>query len=151
MKLYRICNDKEGEIILNKKDFSLLGSNYRNGFKNDFKYEPGKKYLHFFGYFGDVHYLNLNKGYYICEYDIPDDIVPEPSHGYYWDYVSFKTQDEVEEYIIESNNIKFEYLIEMHRILEYIDYEDYAYGDISSMLEEVYHKDRELKYEKKLH
>ena len=67
------------------------------------------------------------------------------------DFVSFKRPDEVDEYIIESKDIKFEYLTEMHRILEYIDYEDYVYGDLPSMIEEVYHKDRELKHEKKLY
>ena len=151
MKLYRVCNEKEGEIILNKGDFSELGSNYRNCFKNDFNYEYGKKYLHFLAYFGDIHYLNLSKGHYICEYDIPDDIVPEPAHGYYMDFVSFTKPDEVDEYIIESKKIKFDYLTEMHRILEYIDYEDYVYGDFPSMIEEVYHKDSGLKHEKKLH
>ena len=150
MKLYRVCKEKEGEIILNTGDFSSLGSNYRNGFKNDFDYEPGKKYLHFFKYFGDIHYLNLFKGYYICEYDIPDEILPEPSYGSYLDFVSFKKYDILEEYVIESSLIKFEYLTEMHRLLEFIDYEDYVFGKMHTMLEEVYKKDSELKYEKKL-
>ena len=151
MKLYRVCKEKEAQIRLNDGDFSQLGSNHRNEYKNDFKYEPDKKYLHFLGYFGDIHYLNLSKGNYICEYDIPDDIVPEPSHGYYMDFISFKSQEEIDEYVIESKNIKFEYLTEMHRILEYIDYEDYIYGDLPSMIEEVYHKGLELKHEKKLY
>ena len=151
MKLYRVCKEKEGNIILNSGDYSLLGSNYYNCFKNDFNYVPGKKYLHFFKYFVDIHYLNLNKGNYICEYDIPDELIPEPSHGYYMDFVTFERPDEVEEIVIESNKIKFEYLTEMHRILEIIDYEDYVYGDLPSMLEEVYHKDRELIHEKKLY
>lgn len=150
MKLYRVCKEKEGDIILNTGEFSELGSNYRNGFKNNFNYEHGKKYLHFFKYFGDIHYLYLGKGYYICEYDIPDELVPKPSHGYYMDFVSFKNPDIVEEYVIESKDIKFEYLTEMHRILEFIDYEDYISGNMASMLEEVYKKEKELTHEKKL-
>jgi guanylate kinase len=67
------------------------------------------------------------------------------------DFISFKSQEEIDEYVIASKNIKFEYLMEMHRILEYIDYEDYIYGDLPSMIEEVYHKGFELKHEKKLY
>ena len=151
MKLYRVCNENEGKIILKSKDFSELGSNYYRSFKNDFNYDPKKKYLHFFSHFGDIHYLNLHKGNYICEYDIPDELIPEPSHGYYMDFVSFNNPDEVDEYIIESKDIKFDYLTEMNEILVYIDYEDYIYGDFSSMIKCVYKKDRELKYEKKLY
>jgi hypothetical protein len=67
------------------------------------------------------------------------------------DFVSFNNPDEVDEYIIESKDIKFDYLTEMNEILVYIDYEDYIYGDFSSMIKCVYKKDRELKYEKKLY
>ena len=151
MKLYRVCKEKEGEIILNNGDFSTLGSNFYRRFKNDFNYEPDKKYLHFFRNFGDIHYLNLCEGYYICEYDIPDELLGNPSHGYYMDFVSFERPDEVEEYVIESKNIRFKYLIEMYRILEYIDYEDYVYNGYAPMIERVYKKDSELKYEKKLY
>ena len=150
MKLYRVCKQNEGKTILEIGDFSSLGSNYSNRSLNGFHYDPGKRYLHFFRHFGDIHYLNLCEGYYICEYDIPDELLPSPCYGSYMDYVSFKNPDEVEEYVIESSQIKFEYLDEMNRILEYIDYEDYAYGDYAPMIERVYKKDSGIKYEKKL-
>ncbi len=151
MKLYRVCTDTEGKIILNEKDFSKLGSNYRGMYKNTFKYEYNKKYLHFFNYYGNIYFMNLRKGYYICEYEVPDEIIPEPTNGYYMDFVTFCEDRDIPEYVIESNKIKFEYLSNMYRIKNYIDYEDYLYGDLPSMIEEVYTKEKELTYEKKLH
>jgi hypothetical protein len=151
MKLYRICHENEAKTILEGGDYSTLGNNYYGMFRNTYDYEYGKKYLHFFSKLGNIYYLNLHKNNYFCEYEIPDDIIPQPSYGYYMDYVSFHNQDRLEEYIIESSLIKHEYLTKMERITEFIDYEDYLYGDLPSKFELVYEKDSELKYEKKLY
>ena len=151
MKLYRVCHKDEAQVILRTHDFSSLGKNYYRSINNNFKYEYGKKYLHFFKRLGDIYYMNLHKDNYVCEYDIPDELLPDESTGFYMDIINFMNLEEIPEYVIESNKISFDYLTKMDRIVEYIDYEDYLYGDLTSMFELVYKKDRELKYEKKLY
>ena len=108
--------------------------------------------MHFFSNFDDILYLNLRKDYYICIYDIPDDLLNiSAGIGYYYDFIEFDRIVSAEEYSIESNDIKFDYLIKAYRINEYLDFEDFIYGDVISKCEQVYEKDRELKYEKKLY
>ena len=151
MYLYRLCNEEEAKTILETKDFSSLGSNYRNCFKNNFIYEPDKKYLHFFDSPYNIYFLHTRKNHYICTYDIPEEVLPKKNTCYNIDFLDYENHGDVDEYVIESNKIIFDYLYDMDKILENIDYEDYLYTDLSKLLETVYDKNRVLKYEKKLY
>ena len=152
MQVYRVCNKKEYSIIMKTKNCSIVGSEMSNSNFNSHYYMKDKKYMHFFSNFDDILYLNLRKDYYICIYDIPDDLLNiSAGIGYYYDFIEFDRIVSAEEYSIESNDIKFDYLIKAYRINEYLDFEDFIYGDVISKCEQVYEKDRELKYEKKLY
>ena len=145
MYLYRLCDPIEAKIILETKDFSSLGNNYRNCFKNNFTYEPGKKYLHFFDSPYNIYFLNTIKDNYICTYDIPEEILPEKNTCYNINFLDFDNNGDVDEYVIESNKILFDYLYSMDKIRETIDYEDYLYSDLSKMIKPIYDKKRVLK------
>ena len=56
-------------------------------------------------------YLYASKGKMICVYDIPDETLSSSiGRGLYLDFVNFEEMQEVTEYAIESDKMKFEYL-----------------------------------------
>ena len=151
MKLYRVCKQSEYLAIVNNVDYSLLGSNYYKKYRNSFKYDPKKKYLQFYHDWNEIFHAHLRKGYYVCEYDIPDELVPEPCDGYYLDAATYGYNEIIKDYVIESCNLNFGYLTSADKILESTTYEDYLNGDLATKFKTVYKKDRELKHEKKLY
>ena len=149
MKVYRICNKEEVNALLNDKDFSNVGKEglifIQQQIKDDtnnHNYEPKEKYLHFFKSLHSIFYLNTNEGYYICTYDIPDEVLKDGSGiGKYWDFMNFSHLVNVEEYAINIKNLKFDYLEKIDEITEYIDVEDYLYNfSIEDFLTTIYNK-----------
>lgn len=75
MKVYRYANEKELQAIL-KDDKENIGRIFVNSGTNTHKYNPSKKYLHFFKKFSSIKeiqclYRDNECKYFICEYDIP--------------------------------------------------------------------------------
>ena len=127
MLVYRICKEPEMESLLNTKSFTNVGKNFKiNSKMNNHNYKEEKKYLHFFKFKNDIFYLNLAKNYFLCTYDIPDDILKEKHGiGLYLDLFKFNNLIEVEEYAIETDLLKIEYLVKVERFLSVIDLFDY--------------------------
>ena len=149
MEVYRICNKEEIDTLLNDKDFINVGKEghifIQQQIKDDtnnHNYEPNEKYLHFFKNYHSIFYLNTNEGYYICTYNIPDEILKDGyGIGYYWDFINFSHQVNAEEYAINIKNLKFDYLEKIDEITEYIDVEDYLYNSpIEDFLTTIYNK-----------
>ena len=127
MLVYRICKAPEMESLLNTKSFNNVGKNFKiNSKKNNHKYKEGKKYLHFFKSKNDIFYLNLAKNYFLCTYDIPEALLKEKQGiGLYLDLFKFNNLIEVEEYAIETDLLKIEYLVKVEKFLKTIDIFDY--------------------------
>ena len=113
MEVYRLCNKDEVETILKNQNFEGIGHKCQNDIsKNTHQYMQGKDYMHFFEDEISLLYLYLSKGKMICVYDIPDDILNATiGRGFYLDFVNFEYMQEVAEYAIESDKMKFEYII----------------------------------------
>ena len=67
-----------------------------------------------------------------------------------YNWCDFDNNGDVDEYVIESNKILFDYLYSMDKIIETIDYEDYLYSDLSKMIKPIYDKKRVLKRWKRI-
>ena len=89
MVVYRLCNEKEYNEIINSKNFNNVGKKFVSDNKlNTYNYDNNKLYIHFFKNFESIFYLTTTKGYYICIYDIPNDILNEnKSTGFYLDKI----------------------------------------------------------------
>lgn len=74
MIVYRICDEREKELLLNNGEF-IIGNNWNINASSTHNYNSEVKYIHFFNEIESVLLFNSVKGYYICEYDIDDDIV----------------------------------------------------------------------------
>lgn len=60
----------------------------------------------------------------ICVYDIPNDILTASvGTGFYWDFIDFENIQEVTEYAIESERIRFKYLEKIYTIKEDLDFD----------------------------
>ena len=141
MIVYRLCREDEIQQILNSQSFSEVGNFCRNNSeRNTHHYDENIKYLHFFKTKTDLLYLNTLKGRYICVYDIPEELLLKHyGLGKYRDYVRFAHLNQVEEFAIPTNLIKFDYLQSIDRIIKDIDVEDF-YEETQGHLEEVYCK-----------
>ncbi len=144
MVVYRICNKEELDKIINGIPFYEIGRICTNDSKlNSHEYKPNIKYLHFYKDYGSIFYLTTTKDYYICTYDIPDEILAEyEGYGRYLDRVFMRKEEQVEEYAIPSSQIDANYLQKIDRILDYVDFEDYLYGDYKDNLETIYKKEK---------
>lgn len=141
MKVYRLCNEDEIKSIAENGDYSDVGKSFEsNPKKNTHNYNPESQYLHFFARMLETLYLSPTKGKYICEYDIPDEILKDAKgKGFYWDFVNFSSLHELEEYAVECPKIRFEYLKKVFKIKESIDFDYYPSDDeIKAYLEEIY-------------
>lgn len=124
MIIYRVCKEEEYYQLLHDKSFSNIGYYFNNDATktiNTHNYKENTRYLHFFNNLNtSVSYLNIEKGMYICKYDIPEDILKEAEGlGYYIDILNYN-HNEVIEYAIESSKIKFDYLKQIIFITEYV-------------------------------
>ena len=120
MLVYRICKEPEIVSILKTRSFMKVGQSFKiNAKLNNHQYKEDKKYLHFFKFLGDIFYLNLAQNYYLCTYDIPDDILHvKEGIGLYLDIFKLKNLKEVFEYAIETDLLKIEYLVKVDKLLE---------------------------------
>lgn len=125
MKVYRLCDKNEAEYILKNKNFEDIGHKCQKDFsKNSHQYIQDRNYMHFFEEEISLLYLSPLKGKMICVYDIPDDILSSSKgKGSYWDFINFEDMQEVTEYAIESEKMKFEYLEKIYTIKEDLDFD----------------------------
>lgn len=148
MILYRVCKEDEMKSLL-EEDYDNIGRYCYDTVVNNHKYELDKKYLHFFDSYSDIFHLNLKEGFYICEYDIPDELLADrEGYGVYSDYFKFKKVDHVKEYSIDSSLISKDYLLRSYRIKRYLDIDDYLYNLIEDNIELIYFRNGSKKYEK---
>lgn len=144
MRLYRLCNEDEIKSIAENGNFNDVGQNFKvDSSKNTHDYKPESKYLHFFARKLEILYLSPNKGKYICEYDIPDEILKDAKgKGFYWDFVNFASLHELEEYAVECPLIRFEHLKKVFKIKEDIDFDYYPSDyEIGTCIKEIYNFD----------
>lgn len=140
MLVYRICKKDEIDNILNNKTFVNLGNNYNYFCINNHNYNENKKYLHFFLNLDSILYLRTLKDRYLCIYDIDDNILNKNKGlGYYLNYISYSTLDEVIEFRLENKEINFDNLKQIYYINKYIDYEEFLDNfDISKFSDIIY-------------
>lgn len=127
MKVVRLCNKCEVEEILQRRSFEHVGHKCEiDSKKNTHQYLSDKKYMHFFKNEIGILHLSPTKGKYICVYDIPEDILKaSEGRGFYYDFINFKTIQEIEEYAISNEEIKFGYLDKVFIIDKDIDFDYY--------------------------
>lgn len=125
IKLYRLCRKGEVEEILKSRRFTEIGHKCENDSKkNTHIYNPNVNYMHFFANELSLLYLYPSKEKLICIYDIPCNIAKEAEgKGRYLDFVNFQNMQEVKEYAIKSQNIKFEYLKKIYKISQSLDFD----------------------------
>lgn len=125
MKVYRLCRKEEVKKVLKDRNFNnIVHRNSSDSKQNTHKYTKGKEYMHFFEEEISLLYLNLTKGKIICIYDIPEYILEESKgKGFYLDFINFQNIQEVTEYAIESDKMRFEYLKQMYIINEDLDFD----------------------------
>ena len=150
MLVYRICKKDEIDNILNNKSFVNVGNNFNYSCINNHNYNENKKYLHFFLNLDSILYLRTLKDRYLCIYDIDDNILNKNEGlGYYLNYISYNTLDEVIEYRLENTDINFNDLKQVYYINNYIDYEDFLDNfDISKFFEIIYNTKERTTLEK---
>lgn len=131
MKVYRLCRKSEIESIIQSQNFSGVGKKFEvNDNKNNHKYSPHQKYLHFFKSTGSLLYLNTLKGRFIAVYDFPPEFLERRKGvGKYMDFVSFSNLRTVEEYAISTRQIKIKNLVEVYQIVRDIDYKEIWRGE----------------------
>ncbi len=133
MQVFRVCDKEEIDKILGGVDFRYIGAPgeiYKREpgevVVNNHFYEENEMYMHFFPKFGDLFYINLEEGKYICVYDIPEEILNESiGYGEYKDLFTYSLSRKVPEYCINSKKLKFEYIEQISLITHYIDYMDF--------------------------
>ena len=150
MIVFRLCKEDEVQQILEKQSFEKVGSLCKSSDKNSHSYNESVKYMHFFANKSDLLYLNTLKGRFICEYNVPEQILSKHfGIGKYVDYVNFSEMNKVEEFAIPSRDIRFDYLQSVNKIVKDIDYEDmFEDSNLKGFVQEVYNSD--LGYEKSI-
>ena len=140
MQVYRLCKKDELYIIL-KKNFYWIGKKYSDNDKiNNFHYLPEVKYVHFFEKKENILYLNGKKGYYICTYNIPEEILLDHKGvGYYLDFINFRKVEKIDEYALPNYFLNYEYIEKIELLKGDMDYET----DIDTLV--LYEKNTKIK------
>ena len=151
MLVYRICNNNEISKILTNKSLNEIGKKYHtNKLINTHNYKNNIKYIHFYKDFNSIFYLNTNKNFYICTYNIPDNILDNCiGIGYYLDREFLRNIENVYEYAIDSKLVLFDYLLKIDKITDNIDFDDYIYNSYLDKLETIYLKQSKTLVKKK--
>ena len=125
MRVYRLCNEDEIEFILRDRNFESIGHKCQNdSTKNTHQYMQNVNYMHFFENEMSLLYLYPSKGKIICVYDIPDEILSSSrGRGLYLDFINFEDMQEVNEYAIESDKVKFKHLETIYRVDQDLDFD----------------------------
>lgn len=138
MRVYRLCNKDEAESILRDRKFEGIGHKCQNdSAKNTHQYMPNVNYMHFFEKEMSLLYLYPSKGKIICVYDVPDEILcSSRGKGFYLDFINFEDRQEVSEYAIESDKVKFEhletiYIVDQDLDFDYVPKTDELYDGLS--------------------
>ena len=150
MLVYRLCKIGEVNKLLKEKSFENVGTpgqllieRQHEKNVNNHVYDYQKTYLHFYKRLQSIFYL-YTEDKYLCTYDIPDEILAKyQGYGFYYDYRDRSRAVSTVEYAIDINELSFNYLCKIDRIIEYIDYEDYLYDPtLQEELETIYSKER---------
>lgn len=154
MIVYRVCHiDELDELI--KGNFEELGKEYSREIMKDTNthmYHDGIKYLHFFERIESIMYLRRVNGFYLCYYDIPEDLLDKgKGEGF---YVKLDTMDRlvnVGEFAIPTSDLSMNNLIKIDRINSRIDLDDYIENpDLTRFMQEMYTVDKDKKLVKVL-
>ena len=141
MKLYRIGNSEEKDIIMDNKSFLDVGKYFHDHKMNTFHYGDSR-YMHFFSSKEHLIVFGISPERYIFTYEIPDEVVSKfQGIGYYYHPYDFNYLNSVEEYAIPSELVCFDYL----ESIEYIS-KEFCYAncleELTSFLTEVYAKEK---------
>ena len=154
MIVYRVCHIDELDSLI-KGRFEELGKEYSREIMKDTNthmYRDGVKYLHFFERLESIMYLRRVNGFYLCYYDIPEDLLDKgKGEGY---YVKLDTMDRlvnVSEFAIPTFSLSMDNLIKIDRINSRIDLDDYIEDpDLTRFMQEMYTVDKDKKLVKVL-
>lgn len=153
MEVYRLCNKKEVDKIMESKCFDNVGALGKVYIKkgdevdlNTHHYAADRYYMHFFPSFDSLFYLSIEKNMCICYYDIPDKILDKSvGYGEYKDYFSLSIPRKVLEYAVDIADLKYDYLMKVDFVKEDIPLEEYFLDEsLSNFLETIYHTDKEI-------
>lgn len=144
MLVYRVCDIEEIAIILKERSLSKIGQYHSIDKRmNTHEYKKDKKYIHFFKTFGDILYFDSEKRKYVCIYDINEEILENSKGiGYYLDRSFYHKIDEVEEFAIESDLIKFKDLKQIDEIVDVILFEDYLDNNYQDKITTIYKRNK---------
>lgn len=154
MIVYRVCHiDELSDLI--KGNFEGLGKVYSREIMKDTNthmYQEGVNYLHFFERIESIMYLRRVNGFYLCYYDIPEDLLDKgKGEGY---YVKLDTMDRlvnVSEFAIPTSSLSIDNLIKIDRINSRIDLDDYIEDpDLTRFMQEMYTVDKDKRLVKVL-
>lgn len=154
MIVYRVCHIDELDDLI-KGNFDGLGKEYSREIMKDTNthmYQEGVKYLHFFERIESIMYLRRVNGFYLCYYDIPEDLLDKgKGEGY---YVKLDTMDRlvnVSEFAIPTSSLSMNNLIKIDRINSRIDLDDYIEDpDLTRFMQEMYTVDKDKRLVKVL-
>lgn len=154
MIVYRVCHIDELDDLI-KGNFEGLGKEYSREIMKDTNthmYHDGVKYLHFFERIESIMYLRRVNGFYLCYYDIPEDLLDKgKGEGY---YVKLDTMDRlvnVSEFAIPTSDLSMNNLIKIDRINSRIDLDDYIEDpDLTRFMQEMYTVDKDKRLVKVL-
>lgn len=151
MLVYRVCSQKEISTIFQEKSLKSIGKVYpRNPKYNTHAYHKNQKYIHFFEYFEDIFYLNSSHRNIICTYDLPEDVLKDfMGFGFYLDCFYYETLQEVVEYAVPCEKVRFSSLQKVEEITDTIFIEDYIEGHFREKIETVYDSSKGKNYCKK--
>lgn len=124
MKLYRLCNKTEVELIFKERNFINVGHECYDNHTCTHRYKYGINYMHFFDNEINLLYMNPSKEKYVCIYNVPVEILENSlGKGMYLDFINLKNIEKVDEYAIESEKIRFEYLKMVYSINNMVDFD----------------------------
>lgn len=154
MIVYRVCHIDELDNLI-KGRFEELGKEYNREIMKDTNthmYHDGVKYLHFFERLESIMYLRRVSGFYLCYYDIPEDLLDKgKGEGY---YVKLDTMDRlvnVSEFAIPTSDLSMNNLIKIDRINSRIDLDYYIEDpDLTRFMQEMYTVDKDKRLVKVL-
>lgn len=143
MIVYSLCKNDEYMKIITECSLSNIGKLMQTSNKNTYNYLPKTKYLHFFKNYFDMFHLKgcINKDMYITFYDIPYIILNNNiSTGLYYNYFSDLTITKINEYAIPVDDLNYNYLVRIDKILEKIEIEELLDNDFKNKIITIYSK-----------
>ena len=146
MLVYRVSSQKEIDKLFQNRDIKDIGNYCTKTDVNNHEYEENSKYIHFFKEKSSIFHFLL-RGKYICEYDIPNEILEKyEGVGYYHNYYGFKSMVEVVEYAVKCCELDFNYLNKVEYSKEELEPEYYLDDpNLLKFVQSVYNKEKEKK------